>query len=80
VEGGTNLAGVQRGYNKFVKYASFITNNLGQLILKEATPLLLYAPIKRVSTIIDLVRDSSAVRRLFIRLAGAVGCRSTLHK
>jgi hypothetical protein len=28
----------------------------------------------------DLVRDSSAVRRLFIRLAGAVGRQSALHK
>jgi hypothetical protein len=27
-----------------------------------------------------LVRDSSAVRRLFVRLAGAVGRRSALHK
>ena len=27
-----------------------------------------------------LVRDSSAVRRLFVRLAGAVGRQSTLHK
>jgi hypothetical protein len=28
----------------------------------------------------DLVRDSSAVRRLFVRLAGAVGRQSALHK
>ena len=27
-----------------------------------------------------LVRDSSAIQRLFVRLAGAVGRRSTLHK
>ena len=27
-----------------------------------------------------IVRDSSAVRRLFVRLAGAVGRQSTLHK
>jgi hypothetical protein len=27
-----------------------------------------------------LVRDSSAVQRLFVRLAGAVGSRSALHK
>jgi len=27
-----------------------------------------------------LVRDSSAVRRLFVRLAGAVGRQSALHK
>jgi hypothetical protein len=27
-----------------------------------------------------LVRDSSAVRRLFVRLAEAVGRQSTLHK
>jgi hypothetical protein len=26
-----------------------------------------------------VVRDSSAVRRLFVRLAGAVGCQSALH-
>ena len=28
----------------------------------------------------DLVGDSSAVRRLFVRLAGAVGRQSALHK
>ena len=28
----------------------------------------------------NLVRDSSAVRRLFVRLAGAVGRKSALHK
>ena len=28
----------------------------------------------------SLVRDSSAVRRLFVRLAGAVGRHSVLHK
>ena len=28
----------------------------------------------------DLVRDSSAVRRLFVRLAEAVGRQSALHK
>jgi hypothetical protein len=27
-----------------------------------------------------LVRDSSAIRRLFVRLAGAMGRRSSLHK
>ena len=27
-----------------------------------------------------LVRDSSAIRQLFFRLAGAVGCQRTLHK
>jgi hypothetical protein len=29
---------------------------------------------------VDLVRDSSAVRRLFVRLAGAVGRQSALYK
>ena len=28
----------------------------------------------------SIVRDSSAVRRLFVGLAGAVGCQSALHK
>ena len=28
----------------------------------------------------SLVRDSSAIRRLFVRLAGAVGRQSALHK
>jgi hypothetical protein len=28
----------------------------------------------------DVVRDSSAVRQLFVLLAGAVGRQSTLHK
>ena len=28
----------------------------------------------------ELVRDSSAIRRLFVRLAGAVGCQIALHK
>ena len=28
----------------------------------------------------NVVRDSSAVRRLFVRLAGAVGHQSALHK
>jgi hypothetical protein len=26
------------------------------------------------------IRDSSAVRRLFVRLVGAVGCQNALHK
>ena len=29
--------------------------------------------------IVELVQDSSAVRRLFVRLAGAVGHQSALH-
>jgi hypothetical protein len=33
-----------------------------------------------VTLVYWLVRDSSAVRRLFVQLAGAVGCPSALHK
>jgi hypothetical protein len=29
---------------------------------------------------VGVVRDSSAIRRLFVRLAGAVGHQSALHK
>ena len=39
---------------------------------------ILVVPLVHVSS--NLVRDSSAVRRLFVRLAGAVGRQSTLHK
>jgi hypothetical protein len=40
----------------------------------------LYAFINFHLTDICLVRDSSAVRRLFVRLARAVGRQSALHK
>ena len=40
-----------------------------------------YEPTSLCSfSLILLVWDSSAVRRLFVRLAGAVECQSTLHK
>ena len=35
---------------------------------------------EKLATQCTLVRDSSAVRRLFLRLAGAVGRHSALHK
>jgi hypothetical protein len=43
-------------------------------------PVYLYQFVSFVYTCLSLVRDSFAVRRLFVRLAGAVGRRSTLHK
>ena len=48
------------------------------LILYLATPLHTLMYVVRVH--FKLVRDSSAVRRLFVRRAGAVGRQSALHK
>jgi hypothetical protein len=36
--------------------------------------------VQLTTTQSNIVRDSSAVRRLFVRLAGAVGRQSALHK
>jgi hypothetical protein len=38
-----------------------------------------FSPLNLLKAI-DIVRDSSAVRHLFVRLAGAVGHQSALHK
>ena len=70
-------------YNKFgmVTDCSFIKLPVGGngtdawLLTKSISgSLLLY------NTHVGLVRDSSAVRRLFVKLAGAVGRQSALHK
>lgn len=48
------MAGVQRGYNEFAKYASFITNNLfGSANFKGSYTFVTVCSNKRVTTVID---------------------------